>query len=539
MECDVCLIRQNQISQHGSTRMTSTVDGHLSYSLRILLTSNLTHSLRGPKFPSSGEDDAPLCLYYAALCGFRDLTKQLITMYPQHVNARVGLNKKSAGSSIAQKTLSNCGVITPARCGPTHWLRRSHSTARCISRRICGCRTMVAKYWRRCECGRRRPQDSTPLCSGERTHGNSSNLTGPRCRCQLECPVSYAQQYSIARSIRRRTRRHHATVDRAHGGCQRTKSTPSDALASCVEQGDAEAAQLLLKHGADVCARNQGQSTPLHLTWDGETAQILIMHGADVHARDQSQATPLHRASSTWNAGTVVQLLITHGADVHARDESLSTPLHLASSKWNVETSSAIDHARADVNAQDQSQSTPLHLASLNGNADTVQLLIKHGADVHARDQSQSTPLHIASSMWDAETVQLLIDHGADIHARDQSQSTPLHISLLNGNVDTAQLLIKHGADVHARDQSQSTPLHLASLNGNVDTVQLLIKHGADVHARDQSQSTPLHIASSMWDAETVQLLLEHGADIQHGIKASRRPCISRHQRRIIKLFSC
>jgi ankyrin repeat protein len=31
---------------------------------------------------------------------------------------------------------------------------------------------------------------------------------------------------------------------------------------------------------------------------DAETARLLIEHGADVHARDQSQSTPLHLASS-------------------------------------------------------------------------------------------------------------------------------------------------------------------------------------------------------------------------------------------------
>jgi ankyrin repeat protein len=60
------------------------------------------------------------------------------------------------------------------------------------------------------------------------------------------------------------------------------------------------------------------------------------------------------------------------------------------------------------------------------------------------------------------------------------------------------------------------------------ETAQLLIKHGADVHARDQSQSTPLHLALSNRDAEIAQLLIKHGADVHAVIKASRRPCISR-----------
>ncbi|KAF8264058.1 hypothetical protein EI94DRAFT_529388 [Lactarius quietus] len=41
---------------------------------------------------SASEDNAPCCLYYAALYGFRDLTKYLIHKYPQHVNATVDLD---------------------------------------------------------------------------------------------------------------------------------------------------------------------------------------------------------------------------------------------------------------------------------------------------------------------------------------------------------------------------------------------------------------------------------------------------------------
>jgi ankyrin repeat protein len=108
-------------------------------------------------------------------------------------------------------------------------------------------------------------------------------------------------------------------------------------------------------------------------------AQLLIKHGADVHARDQSQSTPLHLASSRRYAETA-QLLIKHGADVHARDQSQSTPLHLR-------------HARK-LRMSTAGQPDAIRLQMLE-----AQLLIKHGADVHARDQSQSTPLHLAAAM--------------------------------------------------------------------------------------------------------------------------------------------
>ncbi|KAI9436056.1 hypothetical protein H4582DRAFT_1772629, partial [Lactarius indigo] len=52
---------------------------------------------------SSRKADPPFCLYYAALCGFHDLTKHLITEYPQHVNASVGLNKSALAAALYNK----------------------------------------------------------------------------------------------------------------------------------------------------------------------------------------------------------------------------------------------------------------------------------------------------------------------------------------------------------------------------------------------------------------------------------------------------
>ena len=53
-----------------------------------------------PESTSSSEDHAALSLYYAALCGFHGLTKQLIAEYPEHVNARVGLNQSPLAAAL-------------------------------------------------------------------------------------------------------------------------------------------------------------------------------------------------------------------------------------------------------------------------------------------------------------------------------------------------------------------------------------------------------------------------------------------------------
>ena len=57
---------------------------------------------------------------------------------------------------------------------------------------------------------------------------------------------------------------------------------------------------------------------------------VLLEHGADVTARDNTHSTPLHRALSLGSPD-IVRLLIEHGADVNAPNRDHKMPLHLAS----------------------------------------------------------------------------------------------------------------------------------------------------------------------------------------------------------------
>ena len=66
-------------------------------------------------------------------------------------------------------------------------------------------------------------------------------------------------------------------------------------------------------------------------------------HGADINARDDDGSTPLH--SSSWcrgglSSGTVegTRLLLKHGADIDAENNEGRTPLQLA-----------LEHGRDDI----------------------------------------------------------------------------------------------------------------------------------------------------------------------------------------------
>jgi ankyrin repeat protein len=109
-----------------------------------------------------------------------------------------------------------------------------------------------------------------------------------------------------------------------------------------------------------------------------------------------------------------VQVLIREGADVTARDDSNSAPLHLASSKWSAEAVNLLIQNGADVNVQNGNQSTPLHLAASSHLAlegTIVRLLLRHGANVNAKDSEGLTPLEIATLEGNFWIAKLLSDY--------------------------------------------------------------------------------------------------------------------------------
>ena len=160
----------------------------------------------------------------------------------------------------------------------------------------------------------------------------------------------------------------------------------------------------------DPGTRDHRMNTPLHSAMtDGysdtdysanpEVVRLLLGSGADVDAKNDTGSTPLHSAAGHRQPATA-QLLLAHGADATSRNDFGITPLHSA--------------AGAAV---------PM----------TVTLLLDQGADVNAADDKLRTPLHRAADSQlrspSAETIALLLDRGADINTADQAGDTPLHLN--------------------------------------------------------------------------------------------------------------
>ena len=262
------------------------------------------------------------------------------------------------------------------------------------------------------------------------------------------------------------------------------------------------------------------------------TVEVLLEYGADVMARDDTFSMPLHLTLSQGSP-EIARLLIEHGADVNAPDGDDMTPLHLTLHHVSVNTgASCYSTGRTDVKEQGLAP-------RMKSDVKTVQALLDHGADVTARDNTRSTPLHLASAREPPAIVQLLIEHGADVNVPDGNHKTPLHLAM-RGHLETARLLIERGAYVNALDGDHSTPLHLASSILRLEIMRLLIERGADINARDGSDKTPLHLVSYSVSTESVvQLLTRHGLMQMDRMRDLTRNYFWKKSKWIDSLMSC
>lgn len=110
--------------------------------------------------------------------------------------------------------------------------------------------------------------------------------------------------------------------------------------------GQAEAAHLLLEAGADpnLASHNAMRVSPLHSAVAAQQLAIsedLLRHGADVNARQADDFTPLHEAAQNGQLA-MIELLLAHGADLGARKSDGQTPLDLAEAHGHTEAAALL-----------------------------------------------------------------------------------------------------------------------------------------------------------------------------------------------------
>jgi ankyrin len=303
------------------------------------------------------------------------------------------------------------------------------------------------------------------------------------------------------------------------------------ALLWAVRANDLDAAQRLLKAGANPDAANRYGITPLSLAAENSSApliQALLQAGA------HPTGAILMTAARAGNA-EVVRMLIARGAGANAREDTLGeTALMWAAAENHPEAVRALIEHGADVNARSDKLVYPKDRFGLEG----VTTILPRG---------NWTALMYAARQGALESARTLAEMGADLNLVDSDGTTALELAILNGHFDTAGMLTEKGADPNIADVTGMAAMYaavdmntLGEIYGRpgrksmdkltaLDLIPILLAHGANPNATLKSPTlsrahtpgepslgegtTPLMRAAKNGDTAAIRVLMAHGAD--------------------------
>ncbi|XP_035774245.1 uncharacterized protein LOC118457073 isoform X2 [Anopheles albimanus] len=373
----------------------------------------------------------------------------------------------------------------------------------------------------------------------------------------------YGQLYAKAASYRRlhvlqfmieTDRKLKTNINRKDAGSGRGLT----ALQIAARHGYREVVELLLRHGANVHAKDAGGNSVLHYAVESKSTAIvrlLLQHGAQVTVRNSHNRSPLEVAIECGHR-RIIRMLLRSGQPL----EKISLPEDLQNPRLvddllrvvnrfeyglspvadgSTDSFTPLHHARdertiarlqrcygIDV-ASTCFRTTPLHLACLCNDLTRVKLLLRYGANPRLANSDGVTPLLLAVSNRNLAIVRTLLKHTIPlpVDAAEELDGA-LGIAIRKSALDIANLLIANGASIdvigrtltaYQRHSSPNQLVFCAAREGYNRILEYLLGSGLfAVDSRDTIGSTPLFHALSSAPLETLDILLRYGANVEH-----------------------
>ena len=211
---------------------------------------------------------------------------------------------------------------------------------------------------------------------------------------------------------------------------------------------------------AALSARCAGfHETPLHHTaneGDAEAAAVLLDHGAAADIKDAKGYTALARATF-WGHATICRLLLAAGADLHKRNHAAESATYLASLRGHPECLRLLLRADEALCAGGRPGAikctaagreyhdgyTPVHAAVISRSVACVKLLLAAGFAPGTQNKYGQSPLHIAASLGGlpSEGIEILLAAGCDVSLRDERNQTAEMVARAKGHEAVARML--------------------------------------------------------------------------------------------------
>lgn len=353
-------------------------------------------------------------------------------------------------------------------------------------------------------------------------------------------------------------------------------------LHSAAIAGDLAEAQRLLEQGANSNVRHGSyRGTPLQYAAAAghlDMVHLLLKHQADVEAKDSNGRTPLLWAAKHGRPKVVEELLsagaaldptnMIANADAIGRVKAVLVPVrNIEGADWQ-EYLLVIDPIKGQVQKEQRLLETnfrnrfpymdpkprlpvqegQIYIAFLkqtieDGKAKYTLLdpwagllpdnpslakAVRAAVDTQAHlDSGQGvqpsaapeidrvndqgfSKLHNSAIAGDRNAVKQLLEQGANPNVRQGTYlGAPLQYAAAAGHIETVRLLLAHDAFVNAVDSSGRTPLMWAAMKGKTDVVRALLKAGADPKATTPSGWTAARYATEAGHQETAATLQE------------------------------
>lgn len=256
-----------------------------------------------------------------------------------------------------------------------------------------------------------------------------------------------------------------------------TPATPlHGAVATTV--ADLTEVRVLLARGADVTATDAAGATPAQVARTrGRDDVVRLLAAADRAVPRPAEA--LLAAASGGDADAAA-LALRAGADVDVRDERRRTPLLLAVIDDRLEVAALLARLGADPDAVDVQRDTPWLVTGVTGSVAMGQLLLPLDPDVTLRNRYGGVSIipasergHVAYVRWALQHTRIDVDH-----VNDLGWTALLEAVVLGEGTERwqriVQVLLAHGADRSLPDRDGVTALEHARARGFDEIAALL-----------------------------------------------------------------
>lgn len=230
--------------------------------------------------------------------------------------------------------------------------------------------------------------------------------------------------------------------------------------------GHLEVARRLLERGARVSHRGAYGRSPLHYAAQASLplTRLMLEHGADPNARNDGDEDALADLITRPDADPeVARLLIARGTTLRVERLGHGTHLMWAAFCGRVEIAEALLDAGADPSVEVGGDSAFGQLVSCSDAAARRAILpamVRKGLSGDARaSHTGETVLMAACGQGDLELVRSLLDRGADPNASARFGMTALTRAAEGGNPAVTELLLARGATPSA--VTRATPPRL------------------------------------------------------------------------------